>query len=159
MTQVLAHRPLWQGTGHSVSSTGSGLGSASFSGDNRRYTIGDMAREFGISLRTLRFYEDKGLLRPRREGSSRVYDGRDRVRLQVILKGKQLGFTLTEVRDLIGTHSELVEPSLDRALKPEQVTSQLEHLERQRADLEVAISELRATQARLAQREPVAQAG
>jgi len=159
MTQVQAQRPLWQGSGNSASSTGLGIGSASFSGENRRYAIGDMAREFGVSLRTLRFYEDKGLLRPRREGSSRVYDGRDRVRLQVILKGKQLGFTLSEVRDLIGSHSDLIEPSLDRALKPEQVTSQLEHLERQRADLEVAISELRATQARLAEREPLAQAG
>ena len=159
MTQIQAQRHLWQVAGHAVSSTGLGIGSASFSGDNRRYTIGDMAREFGVSLRTLRFYEDKGLMRPRREGSSRVYDGRDRVRLQVILKGKQLGFTLSEVRDLIGSHSDVTDPSLDRALKPEQVTSQLEHLERQRADLEVAISELRATQLRLAEREPLVQAG
>ena len=65
------------------------------------YTIGDLAREFGVTLRTLRFYEDRGLLSPRRDGTARIYDARDRERLSVILKGKQLGFTLTEIRAMV----------------------------------------------------------
>ena len=67
----------------------------------KTYTIGDLAREFGVTLRTLRFYEDRGLLSPRREGTARIYDARDRSRLSVILKGKQLGFTLTEIRAMV----------------------------------------------------------
>ena len=55
------------------------------------FSIGDLAREYGVSLRTLRFYEDRGLLSPRREGTSRFYDGADRARLALILKGKKLG--------------------------------------------------------------------
>ncbi len=60
-------------------------------------TIGEMAREFGVTLRTLRFYEDRHLIRPRRMGNARYYGGADRVRLEMILKGKQLGFTLAEI--------------------------------------------------------------
>src|SRR5271166_3261323 len=61
-----------------------------------------MSRLFGVSLRTLRFYEDRGLIKPRREGNARFYRGADRVRREMILKGKKLGFTLTEIQDLIG---------------------------------------------------------
>ena len=68
---------------------------------DRSFTIGDLAREFGVTLRTLRFYEDRGLLSPRRDGTARIYDLRDRDRLSVILKGKQLGFTLTEIRAML----------------------------------------------------------
>ena len=118
-------------------------------GDNRFYTIGDMAREFSVSLRALRFYEDKGLISPRREGTSRIYDGRDRVRLQMILKGKQLGFTLAEVRELIGLGREPTAASLDLGLTSEQIKRQIRHLERQRSDMDEAVSELRAALARL----------
>ena len=112
-------------------------------GEDRRYAIGDLAREFGVSLRTLRFYEDRGLLNPLREGSSRVYGPRDKVRLQMILKGKQLGFTLAEVHDLIGANSPGKPASLELALKPEQIRTQIAHLERQRSDIDDAIMELR----------------
>jgi DNA-binding transcriptional MerR regulator len=64
-------------------------------------TISQMSRVFGVSLRTLRFYEDRGLIKPRREGNARYYRGADRVRMEMILKGKKLGFTLTEIQDLI----------------------------------------------------------
>ena len=63
-------------------------------------TIGDLAREFGVSLRTIWFYEDRGLLSPKRDGSARYYDPHEKARLSLILKGKQLGFTLGEIRDL-----------------------------------------------------------
>ena len=112
-------------------------------GDERRYAIGDVAREFAVSLRTLRFYEDRGLLHPRREGSSRIYSPRDKVRLQMILKGKQLGFTLTEVLEMIGKDGPGAALSLELALKPDQIQTQIEYLERQRSEIEDAIAELR----------------
>src|ERR1700733_15431658 len=72
------------------------------SNGKREMTIGEMASEFNVSLRTLRFYEDRKLLRPRREGNTRLYSSIDRLRMQMIMRGKQLGFTLTEIHDLVG---------------------------------------------------------
>lgn len=66
-------------------------------------TIREMARDFGVSIRALRFYEDRGLLHPRREGTARRYSARDRLYLKMILKGKQLGFTLSEIRDILAS--------------------------------------------------------
>ncbi len=65
-------------------------------------TISQMSRLYGVSLRTLRFYEDRGLIKPRREGNARYYRSSDRTRMDMIVKGKKLGFTLTEISDLIG---------------------------------------------------------
>jgi DNA-binding transcriptional MerR regulator len=114
----------------------------------RESTIGEMAAEYGVSLRTLRFYEDRRLLRPRREGTMRLYSGVDRLRLQMIIKGKQLGFTLTEIADLIGTQDSSVD--FEEKLQPAQITTQIDHLERQRREIDDAIARLRATHARLA---------
>ena len=111
-------------------------------------TIGEMASEFRVSLRTLRFYEDRKLLRPRREGNTRLYSSIDRLRMQMILKGKQLGFTLTEVQDLIGSQDSTED--FEGKLKPQQIVSQIDHLERQRAEIDGAIARLRATHERLA---------
>lgn len=111
-------------------------------------TIGEMASEFNVSLRTLRFYEDRKLLRPRREGNMRLYSSTDRMRMQMILKGKQLGFTLTEVHELIG--SQEATEDFEIKLKPQQIVSQIDHLERQRAEIDGAIARLRATHDRLA---------
>ncbi len=112
------------------------------------HTIGDLARDFGVTLRALRFYEDKGLLSPRRDGLSRLYSAKDRDRLAVILKGKRLGFTLAEIRGLIAAHEGTSGEGL--ALTRERCLSQLGQLERQRADIEAAIQELRDTANRLA---------
>jgi DNA-binding transcriptional MerR regulator len=109
----------------------------------KTYTIGDLAREFGVSLRTLRFYEDRGLLNPRRIGSSRLYDARDRERLMLILKGKRLGFTLTEIRALLQSE-ERGNDSDKLQLSPKQIDEQIAHLERQRSEIETAIGELKA---------------
>ena len=65
------------------------------------YSIGDLSREFGVTTRTIRFYEDQGLLSPTRNGQSRIYQPRDRVRLKLILRGKRLGFSLKEINKLI----------------------------------------------------------
>lgn len=65
------------------------------------FSIGDLSREFGVTTRTIRFYEDQGLLSPTREGQNRIYRPRDRVRLKLILRGKRLGFSLKEIKELI----------------------------------------------------------
>jgi DNA-binding transcriptional MerR regulator len=118
--------------------------------DRAEFTIGQMASEFGVTLRTLRFYEDKGMLKPRREGTSRFYAGADRLRLQMILKGKQLGFTLSEIRELIGSGDGGASAEFEEKLQPDQIVSQIGHLERQRAEVEDAIARLRETHRRLA---------
>ncbi|NIW86644.1 MAG: MerR family transcriptional regulator, partial [Gammaproteobacteria bacterium] len=68
---------------------------------NTVYSIGDLAREFDVTPRTIRFYEDQGLLSPARSGQNRVYTARDRTRLKLILRGKRLGFSLSEIRDIL----------------------------------------------------------
>jgi DNA-binding transcriptional MerR regulator len=113
-------------------------------------TISQMSRAFGVSLRTLRFYEDRGLIKPRREGNARYYRGPDRVRMEMILKGKKLGFTLAEIQDLIGGKGTTETPDLEEQLNPQQIDTQIGHLERQRDEIDSAIARLRATQNRLA---------
>jgi DNA-binding transcriptional MerR regulator len=114
-------------------------------------TISQMSRAFGVSLRTLRFYEDRGLIKPRREGNARYYRGADRVRMEMILRGKKLGFTLTEINDLIGGKGASETPDLEEQLQPHQIVSQIGHLERQRSEIDIAIERLRATHSRLSQ--------
>jgi DNA-binding transcriptional MerR regulator len=114
-------------------------------------TISQMSRVFGVSLRTLRFYEDRGLIKPRREGNARYYRASDRIRMEMILKGKKLGFTLTEIQDLIGGKGTTETVDLEDKLNPQQIVTQISHLERQRNEIEGAIERLRATQSRLAQ--------
>jgi DNA-binding transcriptional MerR regulator len=110
----------------------------------KTYTIGDLAREFGVTLRTLRFYEDRGLLSPRREGTARIYDARDRSRLSVILKGKQLGFTLTEIRAMVAEERPGEMPAANLKLSLAQVEEQINHLEKQKVEIEQALAELKA---------------
>ena len=114
---------------------------------SRSYTIGDLAREFGVSLRTLRFYEDRGLLKPQRAGASRLYDGAQRARLELILKGKQLGFTLAEIQRLL-ERPERGEGAPKLRLSRKQIDDQLAHLERQKAEIEAAIAELQSQRQR-----------
>ncbi len=109
-------------------------------GDARR--IGDIAKEFGISLRTLRFYEDKGMISPERVGSTRLYHPRDISRLKLILLGRKVGFSLREVKQLMdlydpnGTNIRQMKAVIERS------TRQLARLEKQRAELDDAISTL-----------------
>jgi DNA-binding transcriptional MerR regulator len=72
----------------------------------RTWTISELAAEFAITLRTIRFYEDEGLLTPERVGTTRVFRDRDRVRLQLILRGRRLGFTLAEIAHILGLYDE-----------------------------------------------------
>lgn len=117
------------------------------------YTIGDMAACYGVSLRTLRFYEDKGLIFPRRHGTARFYSANDRVRLELILKGKKLGFSLSEIYELIASRTSRAIDSQNAdlvvSLNSEQVSTQIAHLERQRDELTAAIAELRDAHRRM----------
>ena len=114
-------------------------------------TISQMSRLNGVSLRTLRFYEDRGLIKPRREGNARFYRAADQVRMEMILRGKKLGFTLTEINDLIGGKGANETPDLEEQLQPQQIVSQIGHLERQRDEIDSAIQQLRATHNHLSQ--------
>jgi DNA-binding transcriptional MerR regulator len=112
-------------------------------------TIGEISRLYGVTLRALRFYEQRGLLKPIRRGGSRLYDGLQKVRLQMILKGKHLGFTLTEISDLLEADSSRDKKNHDFVLDEKMVLSQLRHLEERRSELDGAIEELRAAHRKL----------
>jgi len=106
------------------------------------FTISELAREFEVTTRTIRFYEDQGLLSPKRAGTARVFSPRDRVRLKLALRGKRLGFTIAEIRELF----ELYDVSRDEHKQLEEFLSRLERrrarLEQQREDIEVMLREI-----------------
>jgi len=108
-----------------------------------RFTIRDLADEFGCTHRTIRFYEDHGLLNPRREGQARVFPHRDRARLSLILRGRRLGFSLAEIGEMLNLYD--ADPGHVRqlAVALEKGRVRLAQLERQRTDIEAAIAELR----------------
>jgi len=112
-------------------------------------TIGEVSRLYGVTLRALRFYEQRGLLKPIRRGGARFYDSAQKLRLQMILKGKHLGFTLTEIAELLEADTAPNDKGDDFVLDEKMVLSQLCHLEERRAELDQAIEELRAAHRKL----------
>jgi DNA-binding transcriptional MerR regulator len=108
----------------------------------RPLTISEMARRFGLSQRALRFYENKGLLMPRRQGATRIYSPADIERLALVLKAKRLGFTLSEIRDMLTAP---VDPSESGALAltRRQCFEQIRLLEQRKREIESALAELR----------------
>ena len=115
---------------------------------SHRFTIRDLAGEFDITPRTLRFYEEKGLLTPEREGQNRIYDSADRTRLRLILRGRKLGFTLQESADLIGMY----DPASDNLKQLEALAAKIrerrDQLEQQRHELERMIGDVAEWQER-----------
>ena len=111
------------------------------------YSISDLAREFDVTTRAIRFYEDQGLLAPQRSGSRRIYAKRDYVRLKLILRGKRLGLSLSEVAAMF----ELYDSARDEKPQLEQflaaLTERREQLERQRADIDEMLGEIAAFEA------------
>jgi DNA-binding transcriptional MerR regulator len=105
------------------------------------FAIADLAREFGISTRAIRFYESKGLLSPERLGATRIFRRRDRARLILILRGKRLGFSLRDISDYLSLYD--ADRKEQVTLLAEKVDERIALLERQRNDLETTISELR----------------
>ncbi|MCZ4273766.1 MerR family transcriptional regulator [Maritalea porphyrae] len=110
------------------------------------FSIAELADEFSISTRTIRFYESKGLIIPDRVGTTRVFRRRDRTRLLLILRGKRLGFSLSEISDYL----ELYDADNTQATQTqhllERVNSRLSMLRAQKEDLEIAVKELEAMQ-------------
>ena len=106
------------------------------------FAISDLAREFGITPRTIRFWEDQGILAPQREGRTRVFSRRDRARLKMALRGKRLGLSLAEIKDLIGMYSNTEDetPQLIECLRI--IAKRREALEQQREDIEAMLSEI-----------------
>lgn len=106
------------------------------------FSISDLAREFGVTTRTLRHYEQEGLLNPGREGLVRVFSARDRVRLKLALRGKRLGFSLHEIKELF----DLYDLAKDERKQLEAFLVKLERrktlLEQQREDIEVMLREV-----------------
>lgn len=107
------------------------------------WTISELAKEFGITPRTIRFYEDQGIVSPTRDGRNRVYHPRDRTRLKLALRGKRMGFQLSEILDLINMYD----------ATPDNTNAQLQHyievlkrhrdtLQQQRADLDQTLMEI-----------------
>ncbi|MCW5722019.1 MAG: MerR family DNA-binding protein [Devosia sp.] len=105
------------------------------------YSIADLAREFGISTRAIRFYESKGLIAPERLGATRVFRRRDRARLILILRGKRLGFSLREISDYLGLYD--ADRNQQVTMLAEKVDERLNLLEQQLADLQTTIAELK----------------
>ena len=115
----------------------------------RIYSIAELAREFGITARTIRFYEDEGLIKPRRQGLTRLYSPHDRVRLGWILRGKRLGFSLAEIKQLLDLYQvdRTGVQQLRELLRRSRV--HIEDLERRRADLDQHIAEFKDVEAQV----------
>jgi len=117
------------------------------SADPRRasptFTIRQLCQEFGCTARALRFYEDKGLLSPAREGLNRIYSYRDRGRLQLILRGKRVGLPLAEIRELLDLYQADESGVQQAAESLRKFRAQIVALEAQRRDIDLAIEQLK----------------
>lgn len=109
---------------------------------SKKYSIGELAREFDITTRTIRFYEDQGLLSPERAGQTRIYSAADRVNLKLILRGKRLGLSLAESRDLI----KMYQPSGDNR---SQLLALIEKIDQRRQQLHQQLDDIRLMQREL----------
>ncbi|HAS6968107.1 TPA: MerR family DNA-binding protein [Vibrio parahaemolyticus] len=111
------------------------------------FKISELAKEFDITTRSIRFYEDLGLLTPERKGNTRIYNGRDRIRLKLILRGKRLGFSLADIKELFELY--------DTDQSTEQLTYMIRLIEEKKAalqqqanDIQAVMMELNAAQLR-----------
>jgi len=106
------------------------------------FSISDLAREFSITPRTIRFWEDQGILAPQREGQKRIFTRRDRARLKIGLRGERLGLSLAEIKDLIGMYNSTEDetPQLMECLRV--MSKRREALEQQREDIEAMLAEI-----------------
>ena len=115
---------------------------------DRTWTISELAADFAITLRTIRFYEDEGLLTPERVGTTRVFRDRDRVRLQLILRGRRLGFTLAEIAHILGLYDETPGERGQLEFLLEDIGRRRAVLLQKRRDLDDALADLADLEAR-----------
>ena len=115
---------------------------------SRQYSISELATEFDITTRSIRFYEEKGLLQPTRNGQTRIYSAADRTKLRLILRGKRLGLSLEESRDII----EMYDPQRDNSPQLQRLIDKIrekrEMLQRQLRDIETLLQDLDDAEAR-----------
>ncbi len=114
------------------------------------FTIGELAAAFTLSPRAIRFYEDQGLLAPERVGTQRVYTKRDRARLQLILRGKRLGFSLADIREFLDLYDADRSKHLQMAALLSRTRARISDLEQQLQDITVTLAELRDMEAEIA---------
>lgn len=109
---------------------------------NKTYAIGELAKEFDVTTRSIRFYEDQGLLSPSRKGQTRIYSQRDKVRLKLILRGKRLGFSLAETGRLFELYD--MDKSSEKQLETimQLIAAKKEDLNQQLEDIKVVLMEL-----------------
>jgi DNA-binding transcriptional MerR regulator len=115
----------------------------------RTFTIRQLCQEFKCTPRALRFYEDKGLLTPARDGMNRVYSYKDRARLQLILRGKRVGLSLAEIREILMLYGKEDGGAAQNAKALRKFKERIVAFEQQREDIDHAISELREACARM----------
>ncbi|MFM5372122.1 MerR family DNA-binding transcriptional regulator [Aeromonas veronii] len=119
--------------------------------EGRRFSISELAQEFDITTRSIRFYEDQGLLNPAREGQTRIYSKQDRVRLKLTLRGKRLGFSLAEIRELFDLYDADKSSRTQLQTMLGLVEEKRETLQQQMEDIRMVLLELDAAEQRCQQ--------
>lgn len=109
---------------------------------NKTYSIGELAEEFGVTSRALRLYEEEGLLDPQREGTRRIYNERNRVRLRLILRGKRLGWSLSEIRESFDLYDSSLGEEAQLEWMLDKLAQRRESLMEQSKDIENALQDL-----------------
>ena len=108
----------------------------------KTYSIRQLSREFGVTARALRFYEDKKLINPERNGQTRIYSARDRARLKLILRGKRMGFSLIDIQEILDLYSREDKGATQMRASLDKYHRQIETLKQQRIDIDHAIQEM-----------------